>query len=140
MSRADTLSQILSTGVVAVIRMKDAQRLSKVVEASRLGGVRCIEITMTVPSAVEIIGEMARSAPPDVVIGAGTVTEKKVALDVIKAGARFVVGPVLNFDMIAACRESGVVCMPGCFSPTEILQGWNAGADIIKVFPATSLG
>ena len=140
MSRADTLSQILSTGVVAVIRMKDAQRLSKVVEAIRLGGVRCIEITMTVPGAVEIIGEMARSAPPDVVIGAGTVTEKKVALDVIKAGARFVVGPVLNFDMIAACLESGVVCMPGCFSPTEILQGWNAGADIIKVFPATSLG
>jgi 2-dehydro-3-deoxyphosphogluconate aldolase/(4S)-4-hydroxy-2-oxoglutarate aldolase len=140
MARTETLSHILSTGVIAVIRMKDPQRLSKVVEAIRGGGVKCIEITMTVPGAVDIIAGMARSAPPDVVIGAGTVTDKSTALDVIKAGAKFVVGPVLNLDMITACRNGDVVCIPGCFSPTEILQGWNAGADIIKVFPATSLG
>lgn len=140
MSRQETLTQILSTGAVAVIRMKDPKRLSKVVEAIRGGGVKSIEITMTVPGAVDIIAEMARTAPSDVLIGAGTVTEKKAALDVIRAGAKFVVGPVLNLDIIAACKEYDVVCMPGCFSPTEILAGWNAGADIIKIFPATSLG
>ena len=140
MERKETLAQILSTGAVAVIRMKDARRLSKVVEAIRAGGVKCIEITMTVPGAVEIIAEMARSSPPDVLIGAGTVTDKKTALDVINAGAKFVVGPALIFDILAVCKETDTVCMPGCFSPTEILAGWNAGADIIKVFPATSLG
>jgi len=130
----------MSTGAVAVIRMKDPKRLFDVVEAIRKGGVKCIEITMTVPGAVDIIAEMARKAAPDVLIGAGTVTEKSGALDVIKAGARFVVGPALNLDIISVCKDNDVVCMPGCFSPTEILTGWNAGADVIKVFPATSLG
>ncbi|MDE3057001.1 MAG: bifunctional 4-hydroxy-2-oxoglutarate aldolase/2-dehydro-3-deoxy-phosphogluconate aldolase [Bacteroidota bacterium] len=140
MSRKATVEKIIATGVVAVIRMKDAKRLSSVVEAIRIGGVKAIEITMTVPGAVDIIKEMVRNAPSDVLIGAGTVTEKNNALDVIKAGAKFVVGPIVNLEIIAACKESDVACMPGCFSPTEILSGWNAGADIIKVFPATSLG
>ncbi len=140
MSRKETLWQILSTGVIAVIRMKDPQRLLKVLQAIQAGGVKCIEITMTVPGAVEIIAEIARSSPADVVVGAGTVTEKSAALAVVKAGAKFVVGPALNFDILGVCRESDTVCMPGCFSPTEILAGWNAGADVIKVFPATSLG
>ncbi len=140
MSRKEIVEQIISTGVIAVIRMKDVRRLSKIIEAIQLGGVKSIEITMTVPKAVDIIGEMIRSVPSDVFIGAGTVTEKNNALEVIKAGAKFVVGPVLNLDIIAACRDNDVACMPGCFSPTEILHGWNAGADIIKVFPATSLG
>jgi 2-dehydro-3-deoxyphosphogluconate aldolase / (4S)-4-hydroxy-2-oxoglutarate aldolase len=140
MSRKETLSQILSTGVIAVIRMKDTRQLLAVIEAIQAGGVKCIEITMTVPGAVEIISQISRSAPPDVIVGAGTVTEKKTALDVINAGARFVVGPALNLDILDVCRENDTVCMPGCFSPTEILAGWNAGADVIKVFPATSLG
>jgi len=140
MSRKEVLTRILETGAVAVIRMKDPKRLSKVVEAIRAGGVKSIEITMTVPGAVEIIREMTRSAPPDILIGAGTVTEKSGAIAVIEAGANFVVGPALNLDILAVCRERDVVCMPGCFSPTEILTGWNAGADVIKVFPATSLG
>src|SRR5208283_1295068 len=140
MPRKETLSQILSSGVIAVIRMKDTQRLVKVIEAIQAGGVKCIEITMTVPSAVDIISHISRNAPAGVIVGAGTVTEKSAALDVIKAGARFVVGPALNLDILDVCRESDTVCMPGCFSPTEILAGWNAGADVIKVFPATSLG
>ncbi len=140
MSRKETLSQILAHGVIAVIRMNDPRRLLRVLEAIQAGGVQCIEITMTVPGAVEIIAEIAHSCPPDVIVGAGTVTEQSAALAVIKAGAKFVVGPALNFDILGACRESDTVCMPGCFTPTEILAGWNAGADVIKVFPATSLG
>jgi 2-dehydro-3-deoxyphosphogluconate aldolase / (4S)-4-hydroxy-2-oxoglutarate aldolase len=139
-NRTETLDTIMATGVVAVIRMKDTARLVRVVEAIRTGGVRCIEITMTVPGAVEIIAAMTKELPPDVCVGAGTVTNRKTAEAVIGAGARFVVGPILNTDVIVACRTAGVICIPGCYTPTEILTGWEAGADIVKVFPATSLG
>jgi len=140
MNHHEVLGKILDSGVVAVIRMKDRKKLLKVIEAIREGGVQCIEITMTVPNAVEIIRELSGSAPKDVIIGAGTVTDAKTAADVIKAGAKFVVGPVAHMDIIKLCKESGVVVMPGCFTPTEIFAAWKAGADVIKVFPATSLG
>jgi 2-dehydro-3-deoxyphosphogluconate aldolase/(4S)-4-hydroxy-2-oxoglutarate aldolase len=140
MTRSEILSHITTTGVVAVIRIKDTRRLAKVVEAVRLGGVRCIEITMTVPGAVEIIRELAKSVPADVRIGAGTVVDRETAIAVIDAGAQFVVGPVLDFQIIKVCAERDRVVIPGCFSPTEIHGAWRAGADIIKVFPATSLG
>lgn len=140
MSRADVLSHILSTGVVAVIRMKDTHRLKKVIEAVREGGVKCIEITMTVPGAVDIITELSQSIPSDVLIGAGTVLEVKTAIEVIDAGAKFVVSPIFNIDVMNTCRERDTVVMPGCYSPTEIYGAWQAGADIVKVFPATSVG
>ncbi|MEX1139567.1 MAG: bifunctional 4-hydroxy-2-oxoglutarate aldolase/2-dehydro-3-deoxy-phosphogluconate aldolase [Bacteroidota bacterium] len=140
MNHNETLQHILTNGVVAVIRMKDPAKLMKVIEAIRVGGVKCIEITMTVPGAVEVIREVSKSAPSDVLIGAGTVTDVKTADAVIDAGATFVVGPILNLDIVARCRERNVVVMPGCFTPTEIFTAWKAGADIIKVFPATSLG
>jgi 2-dehydro-3-deoxyphosphogluconate aldolase / (4S)-4-hydroxy-2-oxoglutarate aldolase len=140
MTKNDTLEYILSTGVVAVIRMKDPARLSKVVMAIRDGGVKCIEITMTVPGAVEIIANMVKTLPQDVLVGAGTVTDKAAALDVIRAGAKFVVSPVFRSDVVAVTKEAGAVSMPGCYTPTEILTAWEAGADVVKVFPATSLG
>jgi len=140
MKREEVVSQIISTGVVAVIRLKDTQRLLKVIEAVRLGGVKSIEITMTVPGAIEIISQLTKSAPSDVLIGAGTVTDRETASRVINAGARFVVGPILNLDIIKLCGELDTPVMPGCYSPTEIFSAWNAGADIVKVFPATSLG
>jgi len=140
MNKTETLDYIMSTGVVAVIRMKDPGRLARVVEAIRAGGVKCIEITMTVPGAADIIAGLVKSTPADVLIGAGTVTDSATARRVVEAGARFVVSPVLKLEVVAACKELGVVAMPGCYTPTEILTAWEAGADIIKVFPATSLG
>jgi len=140
MSTNPILESILSSGVVAVIRMKDRNKLLKVVEAISAGGVKCIEITMTVPGAVDMIRELSDKVPKDVILGAGTVTDVQTANDVINAGAKFVVGPVLNANIIALCRKRGVVVMPGCFTPTEIHAAWKAGADIVKVFPATSLG
>lgn len=140
MSHRDNLENILSSGVVAVIRMKDSRRLLKVIEAIHAGGVQCIEITMTVPDAVEIIRDLAKSAKAGVLIGAGTVTDPGTATKVIDAGAKFVVGPALNLDVIRICKDRSVVVIPGGFTPTEILTAWNAGADIVKVFPATSLG
>jgi 2-dehydro-3-deoxyphosphogluconate aldolase/(4S)-4-hydroxy-2-oxoglutarate aldolase len=140
MKRSEVLSRIIESGVVAVIRMKDTDRLLKVIEAVRKGGVKCIEITMTVPGAVEIIRQLSKAVPPDVLVGAGTVVDEGTANQVIDAGAKFVVGPVLNLAVVSLCGKRDVPVMPGCYTPTEILTAWNAGADIIKVFPATSLG
>ena len=140
MTKNETLDAMLAGGVVAVIRMKDVERLSRVVMAIREGGVTCIEITMTVPGAVEIIAGMVKTVPPDVLIGAGTVTDKGTAIDVVTAGAKFVVSPVFRPDVVSVTRAAGVVAVPGCYTPTEILSAWEAGADIVKVFPATTLG
>ena len=140
LKRSETLSRMLASGVVAVIRLKDSRRLLNVIEAIRRGGVKSIEITMTVPGAVKIIGDLVPSAPEDVLVGAGTVTDLETARSVIDSGARFVVGPILNLDIVRYCHQHDVVVIPGCFSPTEIFAGWKAGADVIKVFPATSLG
>jgi 2-dehydro-3-deoxyphosphogluconate aldolase/(4S)-4-hydroxy-2-oxoglutarate aldolase len=140
MTRDQVLDALLAAKVIAVIRMKDAARLAGTAEALRKGGVTAIEITMTVPGAVDIIREMARSKAPGMLVGAGTVLDAGMAADVIGAGADFVVSPITDRDMIQACRAAGVLVAPGAFTPTEIVSAWRAGADIVKVFPATSLG
>src|SRR5205807_6216827 len=110
------------------------------VDALAEGGVRALEVTMTVPGAVELIRQLAPTLPAGFLLGAGTVTDPDTATAVIDAGASFVVSPVFRPDVIAACHRRDVVAMPGCFSPTEILAAHDAGADIVKVFPATALG
>jgi 2-dehydro-3-deoxyphosphogluconate aldolase/(4S)-4-hydroxy-2-oxoglutarate aldolase len=140
MSRADVTARIESMGVVAVIRMKDPAKLRAVVDALAEGGVRALEVTMTVPRAVALIRDLAPTMPAGFLLGAGTVVDAGTAHAVIDAGAQFVVSPVFRPDVIGACHERDVPVMPGCFSPTEILDAYDAGADIIKVFPATMLG
>jgi len=138
--RAAVTAQVEALGVVAVIRLKDPARLRAVVDAIAEGGVRALEVTMTVPRAVDLIRELAPTLPAGFLLGAGTVTDPATARAVIDAGASFVVGPVFRPDVIAACHERDVPAMPGCFSPTEILAAHESGADIVKVFPATMLG
>ena len=138
--RTAVAAQIETFGVVAVIRLKDPETLRAVVRALADGGVRALEVTMTVPRAVDLIRELAPTLPGDFLLGAGTVTDAATARAVIDAGASFVVGPVFRPDVIAACHERDVAVMPGCFSPTEILAAHESGADIVKVFPATALG
>jgi len=132
--------QIEQLGVVAVIRMKDPANVRATVDALVAGGVRALEVTMTVPRAVELIRELAPTMPAGFLLGAGTVTDAATARAVIDAGASFIVGPAFRPEVIAACHERDVPAIPGCFSPTEILAAHEAGADIIKVFPATALG
>ncbi|HEX3643971.1 MAG TPA: bifunctional 4-hydroxy-2-oxoglutarate aldolase/2-dehydro-3-deoxy-phosphogluconate aldolase [Vicinamibacterales bacterium] len=139
-SRAAVTAQIEALGIVAVIRLKDPGKLRAVVDAIADGGVRALEVTMTVPRAVDLIRTLAPSLPDGFLLGAGTVTDAATARAVIDAGARFVVSPVFRPDVIAACHERDVPAMPGCFSPTEILAAHECGADIVKVFPATMLG
>lgn len=140
MSRLDVLREIENSGVVAVIRMKEADKLRGVIDALLEGGVRALELTMTVPGAVGLIEELARNLPGEFQLGAGTVLDPETARQVILAGAKYIVAPTLNLDVIQMCHRYDVAIMPGCFTPTEILTAWQAGADVIKVFPATTLG
>ena len=139
-SRAETVATLETCGVVAVIRLKDAGALRAVVDALAAGGVRALEVTMTVPGAIELIREITPSLPPDVVLGAGTVLDAETAQAAIEAGARYVVSPVFREEVLRVCHRFDVAALPGCFTPTEILGAWEAGADVVKVFPATALG
>jgi 2-dehydro-3-deoxyphosphogluconate aldolase/(4S)-4-hydroxy-2-oxoglutarate aldolase len=138
--RCEVTAQVEAFGVVAVIRLKDPARLRATVDAMAAGGVRALEVTMTVPRAVEMIRELAPTLPDGFLLGAGTVTDADTARQVIDAGASFVVSPIFRADIIAACHERDVPAMPGCFSPTEIFTAHQCGADVVKVFPATALG
>ena len=140
MARSDITSAIEAHGVVAVIRMKEPDKLRAVIDALAAGGVRALEVTMTVPRAIELIAETAPTLPEGFIFGAGTVVDADTARRAIDAGARYVVSPVFRREVIEACHERDIPVMPGCFSPTEILDAWDAGADIVKVFPATALG
>ncbi len=139
-TRIDVTQAIEANGVVAVIRMKEPEKLRAVVDALAEGGVRALEVTMTVPRAIEMIGELAPTLPAGFLLGAGTVLDAETARLAILAGAQFVVGPVFRPEVIAMCHRYDVAAMPGCFTPTEILAAWEAGADIVKVFPATAVG
>jgi 2-dehydro-3-deoxyphosphogluconate aldolase/(4S)-4-hydroxy-2-oxoglutarate aldolase len=140
MTKDQALERLAAAKAVAVIRMKDAAKLAEAAEALCRGGVMALEITMTVPGAVGIIRTLARRKPEGVLVGAGTVLDAGAAEDVIAAGADFVVSPIFDAGMIEACRAAGVLAAPGAFTPTEIVTAWRAGADVVKVFPATSLG
>jgi 2-dehydro-3-deoxyphosphogluconate aldolase / (4S)-4-hydroxy-2-oxoglutarate aldolase len=140
MSRLRVVQEIEATGVVAVIRLKEPDKLRAVVDALMTGGVRALEVTMTVPGAVGLIEQLARTLPTDFQLGAGTVLDPETARQVILAGAKFIVAPTLSLATIEMCHRYDVAALPGCFTPTEILTAWQAGADVIKVFPATALG
>ena len=139
-SREAIVRAIQDFGIVAVIRLRDVAKLRGVVDALVEGGVRALEVTMTVPNAVGLIRELAPTMPEGFLLGAGTVTDAATVNAVVDAGARYIVSPVFRREVIRACHERGVPAAPGCFTPTEILDAHDAGADIIKVFPATALG
>jgi 2-dehydro-3-deoxyphosphogluconate aldolase / (4S)-4-hydroxy-2-oxoglutarate aldolase len=140
MSRERIAATIEAAGIIAVIRTTDAQRVHDTIDALVDGGVRILEVTMTVPGAVDLIRNLSASLPRDLLVGAGTVLDAETATRVIDAGASFVVSPVFKRELLERSHQRDVVAMPGCFSPTEILTAWEAGADFVKVFPATALG
>lgn len=134
------LQIMLESGVTAVLRAKDSAQLMKVSEALAEGGVKSIEVTMTTPNALAVISEVSKKMGKEILVGVGTVLDPETARAAILAGAQFVVGPTLNFDVIALCKRYGKVVVPGTFTPTEMLAAWEAGADLCKLFPATALG
>src|SRR6266571_5668649 len=135
------LDPLLQSGVIAVVRVSEPIRLGPAARALAAGGVGAVEVTLTTPGAIDAIADLASDKGlAGCVIGAGTVLDESAARHVIDAGARFVVSPALVPAVIRACRDREVPCMPGAFTPTEILEAWRAGASLVKLFPAASLG
>lgn len=136
MSRDSILNRVLEGGIVAVVRSEAPDQLVKVVEALAAGGVTAAEITFTVPNALDVIRDVRRALGQRVVLGAGTVLDPETARAALLAGAEYLVAPTVNLDVIRLCRRYDKPIMPGAFTPTEILTAWEAGADVVKVFPA----
>jgi 2-dehydro-3-deoxyphosphogluconate aldolase / (4S)-4-hydroxy-2-oxoglutarate aldolase len=134
------LDRILRCGIVAVLRAPSGDLLADVAEALLAGGVEAIEVTFTVPHALQVIEQVADRLGDKVVLGAGTVLDPETARAAILAGAQFIVSPTLNLQVIELCRRYSRLVMPGALTPTEILMAWQAGADIVKVFPSDLTG
>jgi 2-dehydro-3-deoxyphosphogluconate aldolase/(4S)-4-hydroxy-2-oxoglutarate aldolase len=140
MSKETDLKRVLDCGIVAVIRSPDSQQLVEVASALADGGVTVIEITMSVPDALEVLRRVRQALGERVLLGAGTVLDPETARAVLLAGAEYIVAPTVNLDVIRLCQRYDKLVMPGAFTPTEILTAWEAGADIVKVFPADVVG
>jgi 2-dehydro-3-deoxyphosphogluconate aldolase/(4S)-4-hydroxy-2-oxoglutarate aldolase len=138
--RDEWLSRFLRAGAVAVIRLDDGDELRPVVAALRDGGVRAVEITMTTPEPLRLIREAARVFGDEILLGVGSVLTPEAASEAVAAGARFVVSPIFKPEIVAAAHAAGVPAMPGAFTPTEIQTAHEAGADVVKVFPAGVVG
>jgi 2-dehydro-3-deoxyphosphogluconate aldolase/(4S)-4-hydroxy-2-oxoglutarate aldolase len=123
MDKAEVIGKIEAVGVLPVIRADSTDEAREVVKAVLAGGITIVEITMTVPGAVSLIGDLCGEFGDDLLIG-----------------AKFIISPALNFDTIDYCNDAGVVVMPGALTPTEVVNAWDAGADLVKVFPAGALG
>jgi 2-dehydro-3-deoxyphosphogluconate aldolase/(4S)-4-hydroxy-2-oxoglutarate aldolase len=133
--------RVLSSGVIAVVRLQESADLRPVAQALAAGGVDVVEITLTTPGALEAIADLASDEGlKRCLIGAGTVLDVKAARDVIARGARFVVSPAFDRFVVRYCRDHHVPCLPGAFTPTELHEAWRAGATAVKLFPASTLG
>lgn len=137
MTRVEVLNTIRETGVIAIMRAQSSAQLIAAADAIKKGGVSVIEVTMTTPGALGVIAEAKERYGSDVAFGAGSVLDPETGRAAILAGADFVVSPILNLGLIELCNRYGIATMPGCYSPTEVITGWEAGADLIKLFPAS---
>ncbi|MEM1165743.1 MAG: bifunctional 4-hydroxy-2-oxoglutarate aldolase/2-dehydro-3-deoxy-phosphogluconate aldolase [Planctomycetota bacterium] len=139
-TREDIVREVIDAAVVAVVRLPEVSLLRPVAEALLAGGVRGIEVTMTVPNALEGIRELAADPPDGLLLGVGSVLDADTAARAVEAGARYVVSPIFKLEVVRAAHAGGAAAMPGCFTPTEVAAASDAGADICKVFPADVLG
>jgi 2-dehydro-3-deoxyphosphogluconate aldolase/(4S)-4-hydroxy-2-oxoglutarate aldolase len=140
MSKEHDLQRVLDCGIVAVVRSPDSDQLVEVTRALADGGVTVVEITMTVPHALDVLRQVHKALGERVLLGAGTVLDPETARAVLFAGASYIVAPTVNIEVIRLCQRYDKLVMPGAFTPTEILTAWEAGADIVKVFPADVVG
>lgn len=140
MSRHTDLQRVLDGGLVAIIRAPSGDQLVEVAGALLEGGIDVIEVTFTVPGVLDIIRDVRKALGDRILLGAGTVLDAESARAALLAGAEFIVTPTVNTDVIELCNRYDKIIMPGAFTPTEVLTAWEAGADIVKVFPADSVG
>ena len=140
MGKSEIVRKIRNVGVIPVVRADSTEIARRAILAILKGGIPLLEVTMTVPGAVQMIRELTREVGSEALIGAGTVLDARTAQQCIEAGAQFIVSPALDLGTISYCRERGIAIMPGALTPTEIVSAWSAGADFVKVFPAGALG
>jgi 2-dehydro-3-deoxyphosphogluconate aldolase/(4S)-4-hydroxy-2-oxoglutarate aldolase len=139
MRKTEVLAELKRIGLVPVLRAASVEKAMALAGAIADGGVTVLEITMTVPGAIEVMKRLAKERP-DILIGAGTVLDPETARMCILEGAQFVVSPALNFATIEMCHRYGIGVLPGALTPTEVVAAWQAGADVVKVFPASAMG
>jgi len=140
MTRDAVVNRIIEIGILPVVRARSSDEAAAVSDAIGKGGIDALEITMTVPGAVQVIAEAVARYGDRFLIGAGTVLDAAQARACIAAGARFIVSPIVDEETIAACRGSDVPVLPGALTPTEVVKAWRAGADFVKVFPCGAVG
>lgn len=140
MQQMSQLSRVLDVGIVAVVRAANGDLLVDVAEALLAGGVEAIEITYTVPRATRVLERVADRLGDRILLGAGTVLDPETARDALLAGAEFIVSPALNLQVIELAKRYSKLVMPGAFAPTEVITAWQAGADIVKIFPSDVTG
>jgi 2-dehydro-3-deoxyphosphogluconate aldolase/(4S)-4-hydroxy-2-oxoglutarate aldolase len=139
MTKLEVLAEIKRIGLVPVLRAETEEQAMALAGAIADGGVTCLEVTMTVPGAVRVIARLAKERP-EILLGAGTVLDPETAHACIVAGAQFIVSPAFNPGTVALCNKQSIAVLPGALTPTEILTAWDAGADVVKVFPASAMG
>ena len=139
MQKSEVLNALREIGLVPVLRAESEEQALTLASAIAAGGVPVLEVTMTVPGAIRVMRRLAEERP-DILIGAGTVLDPETARMCILEGAQFVVSPALNVKTIEMCHRYGIAVLPGALTPTEIVTAWEAGADVVKIFPASALG
>jgi len=136
MIKTEKLNLIRATGIIAIMRAQSPDQLIAAADALNRGGVSAVEVTMTTPGALDVIEQAARRYGEEVLFGAGTVLDSETARVAILASAGFIVAPTLSLDVVALCNRYHIPVIPGCYTPTEMLTAWEAGADMVKLFPA----
>src|SRR3978361_489900 len=139
MKKIEVLKSLKDIGLVPVLRADSIEIAMGLATAIASGGVTVLEVTMTVPGAIHVMRRLAQERP-DILVGAGTVLDPETARMCILEGAKFVVSPALNLKTIEMCHRYSVAVLPGALTPTEIVTAWQAGADVVKVFPASAMG
>jgi 2-dehydro-3-deoxyphosphogluconate aldolase/(4S)-4-hydroxy-2-oxoglutarate aldolase len=139
MTKHDVLAELKRIGLVPVLRAESEAQGMALAVAIADGGVTCLEVTMTVPGAVRVIARLAKERP-EILLGAGTVLNVEAAKACLDAGAQFIVSPAFDEHTVAHCRKHEIAVLPGALTPTEVLRAWNAGADVVKIFPASAMG
>ncbi len=140
MEKHEILNRMIEEGLIPVIRVSSPDEAIDVAEAIKEGGSTFIEITMSVRGAIDVIKELSNKYKDEIILGAGTVLDSETGRASLLSGAQFIVSPILNLDLIELGHRYSAVVIPGAMTPTEILTAWNAGADMVKVFPAGQIG
>ena len=140
MTREQVRARVLEVGIVPVVRATSAKQAISAAVAVAAGGITIVEVTMTAPGALDAISQLIKTLGSEVIVGAGTVLDAQAARQCFDAGAEFLVSPGLDLGTIKAAQDAGKLIMAGALTPTEVITAWKAGADFVKVFPASAVG